>query len=62
MDIFGSSPLTRGQRSGPHTGAVNPRVIPAHAGSTSIPNQFTCHPPGHPRSRGVNAADPIPVP
>ena len=50
----GSSPLTRGKLSKVHLCRLNPRLIPAHAGKTSI--AVTSMPPAraHPRSRGEN--------
>ena len=55
--FFGSSPLTRGklrQLGGRHVGG---RLIPAHAGKTSIPANFKVSAKAHPRSRGEN--DPL---
>ena len=52
----GSSPLTRGKldlEAAPHAPA---RLIPAHAGKTSQPQQPRQPPRAHPRSRGENLA------
>ena len=53
--VVGSSPLTRGKHghigSGPHDG----RLIPAHAGKTSIAALSFLTRAAHPRSRGENA-------
>ena len=50
----GSSPLTRGKRSSPHSGGARSRLIPAHAGKTSISLDSTGPSRAHPRSRGEN--------
>ena len=49
----GSSPLARGLRRQPRTGARSPRIIPARAGFTPTGSWRPCAPPDHPRSRGV---------
>ena len=51
----GSSPLTRGRRG--HLVARNrdPRLIPAHAGSTASARSACFQPRAHPRSRGVDS-------
>ena len=50
----GSSPLTRGKPDGGGVRDMPPRLIPAHAGKTSI--VLHCHrsQAAHPRSRGEN--------
>ena len=52
----GSSPLTRGKRDAAECVGEWARLIPAHAGKTSMP--VTSRPPerAHPRSRGENSA------
>ena len=51
----GSSPLTRGKRSGQWPGLSAPRLIPAHAGKTDGGIQTAVARKAHPRSRGENA-------
>ena len=51
----GSSPLTRGKRSGDHRRTGPDRLIPAHAGKTGLKCCDTHAPKAHPRSRGENA-------
>ena len=48
----GSSPLTRGAPEQHSAGADNPRLIPAHAGSTPFPAWHDDAQWAHPRSRG----------
>ena len=50
----GSSPLTRGKRSTARRRSGEPRLIPAHAGKTSLPAVRSPARPAHPRSRGEN--------
>ena len=50
----GSSPLTRGKRSGQWPGLSAPRLIPAHAGKTWRRQACWRPVPAHPRSRGEN--------
>ena len=50
----GSSPLTRGKRSGRCPGPACSRLIPAHAGKTPVPIQPNQVARAHPRSRGEN--------
>ena len=52
----GSSPLTRGKRSGSLLGRTTYRLIPAHAGKTSSTTGSRTVTAAHPRSRGENAA------
>ena len=57
--MTGSSPLTRGKlcRAIGLVGA--PRLIPAHAGKTSIMSPSLPEPGAHPRSRGENRLVPV---
>ena len=48
----GSSPHTRGARAGPGRGCGARRIIPAYAGSTTLPSTVTCMLTDHPRIRG----------
>ena len=50
----GSSPLTRGKRSGVRRLLRRPGLIPAHAGKTRLSNSSSCQGRAHPRSRGEN--------
>ena len=50
----GSSPLTRGKRSGRHDAAGRRGLIPAHAGKTHCSVLSVCRGAAHPRSRGEN--------
>ena len=50
----GSSPLTRGKRHRYRGRRLLGRLIPAHAGKTTMTEAFTAAPPAHPRSRGEN--------
>ena len=50
----GSSPLTRGKRSGEKCAALLRRLIPAHAGKTSLRGSPGAGYRAHPRSRGEN--------
>ena len=50
----GSSPLTRGKRGGGDPGVASGRLIPAHAGKTSMLRVTRCTGGAHPRSRGEN--------
>ena len=52
----GSSPLTRGKRRRGGAAGFRPRLIPAHAGKTSVPCRSRPGSRAHPRSRGENAA------
>ena len=49
---FGSSPLTRGARPSLRKHGVTPRLIPAHAGSTTNLRTVRRESEAHPRSRG----------
>ena len=50
----GSSPLTRGKRSGSSSGGGSSGLIPAHAGKTSNCITLDNNDSAHPRSRGEN--------
>ena len=50
----GSSPLTRGKPAVPSAVDNQRRLIPAHAGKTSIRSRRSMTPEAHPRSRGEN--------
>ena len=50
---IGSSPHTRGLLISDPLGAVENRIIPAHAGFTRRSTPTTGRPPDHPRTRGV---------
>ena len=50
----GSSPLTRGKRLGDAGVDLQARLIPAHAGKTSLPFGAKMKGRAHPRSRGEN--------
>ena len=50
----GSSPLTRGKRSGVLTLRCGPGLIPAHAGKTFTFERTSAGETAHPRSRGEN--------
>ena len=50
----GSSPLTRGKRPRSGRPSLPVRLIPAHAGKTTIRRRAQSHYPAHPRSRGEN--------
>ena len=52
----GSSPLTRGKRSGRARSRLAGRLIPAHAGKTHCSVLSVCRGAAHPRSRGENGA------
>ena len=54
----GSSPLTRGKRVEEHADQVTVRLIPAHAGKTTLPTGRASPSWAHPRSRGENAPTP----
>ena len=51
----GSSPLTRGKLDNLTIGEVITRLIPAHAGKTSLSSAAAVMIAAHPRSRGENA-------
>ena len=51
---FGSSPLTRGKPQALLSAALQRRLIPAHAGKTSVTRRPSYPLPAHPRSRGEN--------
>ena len=51
----GSSPLTRGKRTGQMFRSTCSRLIPAHAGKTSGRQSARGPQPAHPRSRGENS-------
>ena len=50
----GSSPLTRGKPTGVSVEGAGHRLIPAHAGKTTVPEATRASSPAHPRSRGEN--------
>ena len=52
---FGSSPLTRGKLGRDRVDGVRLRLIPAHAGKTSVVGLVQRPPTAHPRSRGENS-------
>ena len=54
MIVAGSSPLTRGKRSGDRVPQLVPGLIPAHAGKTHKVPPTTRGQWAHPRSRGEN--------
>ena len=56
MTVDGSSPLTRGKRTGPEACHHQARLIPAHAGKTRLSPPRSRTTRAHPRSRGENAA------
>ena len=51
----GSSPLVRGQLSGPNRGLQFLRIIPARAGPTTLPKTLRLRKADHPRSCGANS-------
>ena len=53
----GSSPLTRGKRLHAGPGHLPLRLIPAHAGKTSVGSSWPQHSGAHPRSRGENVGE-----
>ena len=53
--VEGSSPLTRGKPVSVHELRQETRLIPAHAGKTSVVGDNWAHMTAHPRSRGENA-------
>ena len=53
----GSSPLTRGKRSGRGPALVLTGIIPAHAGKTRTRREWLQQSEDHPRSRGENKLD-----
>ena len=55
----GSSPLTRGKRFCPPHGGRFVRLIPAHAGKTTVGDGVHFGVPAHPRSRGENPRHPV---
>ena len=57
---FGSSPLARGTRITVRGARGRRRLIPARAGNTSRPVQWSCHCTAHPRSRGEHLGQKIP--
>ena len=59
---IGSSPLTRGKQDGCQVEGVPVRLIPAHAGKTSVKRAATRLAAAHPRSRGENLPWEPPVP
>ena len=54
VSLIGSSPLTRGKRAHCLRLALQPGLIPAHAGKTSDPFKMASAARAHPRSRGEN--------
>ena len=54
LEDYGSSPLTRGKRSGRWVRSCTARLIPAHAGKTLPRHGVFTLGPAHPRSRGEN--------
>ena len=59
--VHGSSPLTRGKLVRSQQYARRVRLIPAHAGKTSPCTACTRGDTAHPRSRGENLPDGVPV-
>ena len=60
-EVSGSSPLTRGKRSWrKHVASIH-RLIPAHAGKTSLRASSSRPSPAHPRSRGENCGTEVNV-
>ena len=53
--LRGSSPLTRGKHWSTRRPTNEPRLIPAHAGKTSIMRRAASRQRAHPRSRGENS-------
>ena len=53
-DARGSSPLTRGKRTGAPCQVMPAGLIPAHAGKTPAARRSATWPTAHPRSRGEN--------
>ena len=51
---YGSSPRMRGKRPCRHTGRVADRIIPAHAGQTTVPCSVVRSESDHPRACGAN--------
>ena len=51
--VRGSSPHTRGLRGPAPSGLATYRIIPAHAGFTSVSSVIVISSPDHPRTRGV---------
>ena len=58
----GSSPLTRGKRSKVGFRVAFVGLIPAHAGKTYKFSLHPCYTRAHPRSRGENAGQTMPLP
>ena len=54
MTVDGSSPLTRGKPQRRRGRQRGHRLIPAHAGKTSLPSRWRRPARAHPRSRGEN--------
>ena len=59
---MGSSPLTRGKRSKVGFRVAFVGLIPAHAGKTYKFSLHPCYTRAHPRSRGENAGQTMPLP
>ena len=53
--VGGSSPLTRGAPTRPSKHQTQPRIIPAHAGSTPVRRASSAAKRDHPRSRGEHS-------
>ena len=58
----GSSPLTRGKLPAATYEPAAPGLIPAHAGKTGTLTSAYCRPQAHPRSRGENVGQTMPLP
>ena len=56
FSLLGSSPLTRGKHGDQAVNGLDDRLIPAHAGKTSVGSSWPQHSGAHPRSRGENAS------
>ena len=61
-EVVGSSPLTRGKRSKVGFRVAFVGLIPAHAGKTYKFSLHPCYTRAHPRSRGENAGQTMPLP
>ena len=56
ISCIGSSPRMRGKRAACHIGRARRRIIPAHAGQTSVFSVSSIITPDHPRACGANVA------
>ena len=61
VDPAGSSPRMRGKLGGSACPCRSDRIIPAHAGQTSLTPLPCLRAPDHPRACGANAADTAPT-